>query len=70
MPIDLDAGTQPPKGVYIPSHLTVFVGDPPRQLLIFSGVALPEWKSGEDLDREEVRVRLGATTTQFFTWTA
>jgi hypothetical protein len=70
MPIDLDAGTQPPKGVDAPSHLTVFVGDPPRQLLIFSGVALPEWKSDEDLDREEVHIRLGATTTQFFTWTA
>lgn len=66
----LDAGTQPPKGVASPSSLTVYVGDPPRQLQIFSGVAVVEWKSEEDLDREDVLVRLGATTTETFSWTA
>jgi hypothetical protein len=70
MSIDLDAGLKPPKGVATPAVLTVFVGDPPRQLLIFTGVAIPEWDSQGDLDRNEVIVRLGATTTRFFSWTA
>ncbi len=66
----LDAGTQPPIGVVTPSQLAVYVGSSPRQLLIFSGIAVPEWRSGGDLDREEVIVRLGATTTPNFGWTA
>lgn len=70
MSIDLDAGTIPPKGVASPSRLTVFVGDPPRELLLFSGVAVPEFQSNGDLDRDEVIVRLGASTTSYFTWTA
>ena len=70
-PIRLDAGAKPPQGVDTPSHLTVYVGDPPRQLLIFSGVATPEWRSDDDdMNRREVQVRLGATTTEFFSWTA
>jgi hypothetical protein len=70
MPIKLDAGTSPPRGVDNPSHLTVFVGDPPRQLLIFTGVAIPEFASDEDLERDEVQVRLGAITSEQFQWTA
>ena len=70
MTIKLDAGLSPPKGVAKPSSLAMFVGDPPRQLLIFSGVAQPEWESRSDLDRTEVQVRLGATTTANFGWTA
>ena len=70
MSIDLDAGTTPPRGVDHPSRLTVFVGDPPRQLSIFAGVAIADFRSGGDLDRDECRVRLGITTTEFFTWTA
>ena len=70
MTIKLDAGLKPPQGVDKPSSLAMFVGDPPRQLLIFSGVALPEWDSQSDLDRTEVQVRLGATTTAQFGWTA
>lgn len=70
MTIPLDAGTNPPVGVASPSLLTVYVGDSPRQLLIFSGVAIPEWQSNGDLDREEVVIRLGATTTPNFGWTA
>ena len=70
MTIKLDAGATPPKGVATPSRLAMFVGDPPRQLLIFTGVAQPEWDSQSDLDRTEVQVRLGATTTANFGWTA
>jgi hypothetical protein len=70
MTIKLDAGATPPRGVASPSRLAMFVGDPPRQLLIFSGVAQAEWDSGSDLDRTEVQVRLGATTTANFGWTA
>ena len=48
----------------------MFVGDTPRQLLILSGVAIPEWRSGGDLDRQEVVIRLGVTTTAQYNWTA
>lgn len=70
VPISLDAGTTPPLGVATPCRLTVFVGDAPRQLLILSGVAIPEWRSGGDLDRQEVVIRLGVTTTPQYAWTA
>lgn len=66
----LDAGSTPPVGVDTPSHLTVFVGDPPRQLSIFTGVAVPEFESDGDLDRAEVFVRLGPTATEAFAYTA
>ena len=68
--IHLDAGTNPPVGVATPCHLTVFVGDAPRELLILSGVAIPEWRSDGDLDRQEVVIRLGVTTTEHYAWTA
>lgn len=70
MPIRLDAGTIPPLGVATPYRLAVFVGDAPRQLLILSGVAISEWRSGGDLDRQEVVIRLGLTTTPRYDWTA
>lgn len=70
-PIRLDAGSKPPIGVDTPHSLSMYVGDPPRQLQIFTGVAVPEWRSvDDDLNREEVWVRLGATTTDQFGWTA
>ncbi|MGA2638147.1 MAG: hypothetical protein ABSF11_10625 [Methylocella sp.] len=67
--IDLDAGSKPPRGVDAPSQLHVFVGDPPRELSIFTGVAAPEFEAGGQ-DRVEVRVRLGAMATEGFGWTA
>jgi hypothetical protein len=66
----LDAGTKPPIGVATPQMIAVYVGTTPRQLLIFSGVAIPDWESKRNLDREEVIVRLGATTTPNFEATA
>jgi hypothetical protein len=68
--MDLDAGAKPPVGVDTPSQLTVYVGDPPRQLTIFTGVATPEFVSNGDLDHDTLNIRLGATTTQNFGWTA
>jgi hypothetical protein len=65
----LDAGSQPPVGVATPSQLAMYVGDAPRQLLIFTGIAVPEYAS-EDLSSEEVIVRLGASTSENFEWTA
>jgi hypothetical protein len=69
--MDFDAGTTPPKGVASPSRLSVYVGDPPRELLIFTGVATPEFKSDDDdLVRDVAHIRLGAITTEDMTWTA
>jgi hypothetical protein len=66
----LDAGVNPPIGVATPQRLAVYVGTTPRQLLIFTGVAIPDWDSQRNLDTEEVIVRLGATTTPNFAATA
>jgi len=68
--VTLDAGSSPPVGVATPQQIAVYVGTTPRQLLIFTGVAIPNWDSQEDLDREEVIVRLGAKTTPNFEATA
>ena len=40
----LDAGAKPPIGVATPQMIAVYVGTTPRQLLIFSGVAIPDWE--------------------------
>ena len=64
--MDLDAGSKPPKGVETPSQLLVFVGDPPRQLSIFTGVAITDFESNGDLDRDEVRIRLGRLRHRVF----
>jgi hypothetical protein len=68
--IKLDAGTNPPSGVSSPSSMTMFVGDPPRELLIFNGTAAPEWEVGEHLEHQEVQVRLGAIVAEPFVATA
>jgi hypothetical protein len=68
--IDLDAGSQPPQGVAGPSSISFFVGNPPRQMLIFSGVALANWDSQSDLDFAEARVKLGASSTEHFQYTS
>jgi hypothetical protein len=69
-PIKLDAGTSPPLGVANPTSLTMYVGDPPRELLIFNGTAIPEYRVGKDLEHREVRVRLGAIVAVPFVSTA
>ena len=63
---NLDATTNPPKGVASPSSISVFVGNPPSELRIYSGVAMPEWDSRSDLDFEDVIVTLGPPTTDYF----
>jgi hypothetical protein len=68
--LTLDAGVNPPVGVATPQMIALYVGTTPRQLLIFTGVAIPNWDSQENLDTEEVIVRLGATTTPYFEATA
>jgi hypothetical protein len=67
----LDAGSQPPQGVFKPARIEFYVGNPPRQMLIFSGVALADTKSGDedDLNFDEVAVKLGASTTPYFSYT-
>jgi hypothetical protein len=41
----LDAGAIPPVGVATPQMIAVHIGTTPRQLLIFTGVAIPNWDS-------------------------
>src|SRR5439155_22281359 len=59
---ELDATT--PNDVSSAQVLDVFVGEPPRHLLIFTGIAGPHWDSRGDLDRERVIVKLGRTAVQ------
>jgi hypothetical protein len=66
----MDAGSTPPKGVVNPQLLDFYVGDPPRQMLIFTGTAEPEWDSHGNLDKEEAIVRLGVLTTDHYRWTS
>ena len=72
-PIPLDAGVIPPLGVAKPSRIDFYVGTPPRQMLIFTGVAIPEVVAQEedltDLVWAEVIVKLGAVTTENFLYT-
>ena len=68
-PIFCDATSTPPLRVFTPSTISMYVGDPPRQLLIFSGVAQPEWDSESELDFADVVVRLGPPTTDNFQFT-
>jgi hypothetical protein len=67
-----DAGSDPPVGVVKPSRIEFYVGNPPRQMLIFSGVAVPDTKSDDEdqLNWDDVTVRLGASTTEHFTYTS
>src|SRR5262245_26224994 len=66
MTIPLDASSVPPKGVFCASKLSMYVGNPPRELLIFTGVAEREGDSKGNLDRQTVIVPLPGTTTPFF----
>ena len=70
-PNSLDAGSSPPVGVAAPSRIDFYVGNPPRQMSIFSGVAICEVSSQEeeDLVGAEIVVTLGAITTEVFTYT-
>ena len=70
MTILLDASSSPPNGVASPSKIAMFVGNPPKELLIFTGVAAPEWDSKSDLDRETVVITLPGTTTPSFQYAA
>jgi hypothetical protein len=69
-PIVCDATTVPPTRVFTPSSISIYVGDPPRELLIFTGVADPEWDSQSNLDYADVVVKLGPPTTDNFQYTS
>jgi hypothetical protein len=52
--------------------LEVFIGSPPKRMLIFTGIAIPEWDSNSNLDTETVIVDLNAesnTTSPAFSAT-
>ena len=68
--ITCDATSSPPNRVASPSNISVYVGNPPRELLIYSGVAIPEWESLSDLDWADVIVTLGPATTPLFSYTS
>lgn len=62
-----------PHEVSSPQTLDVFLGDPPRHMLIFTGIANSRWDSRSDLDRETIIIKLGRTVAQPPTdgeWTA
>jgi hypothetical protein len=40
--------------------LEVFIGSPPKRMLIFTGIAIPEWDSNGNLDSETVIIDLNA----------
>jgi hypothetical protein len=56
----------------IASHrvLEILIGAPPERLLIFTGIAIPEWGSNGDLDPMTVWVNLGKSATRIFQFTA
>ena len=68
--ISCDATTTPPTRVVSPSSISVYVSVPPQELLIFSGVAEPEWDSRSELDYAEVVVTLAPATTPYFQYTS
>jgi hypothetical protein len=45
-----------------PRTLEMFIGTPPKRLLIFTGIAIPEWDSQLKLDAELVKVDLNASS--------
>jgi hypothetical protein len=70
-PLILDAGARPPVGVANPAQIEFYVGNPPRQMLIFSGVGDPEVHAEEEdsVVWRNVVVKLGASTTKNFQYT-
>jgi hypothetical protein len=52
-----------PNQVSSPEVLDVFLGVPQNHLLIFTGIAIPEFAAGSDLSREQVIVKLGKTVS-------
>jgi hypothetical protein len=68
----LDAGAQPPVGVANPSQIACYIGNPPREMLIFSGVGLTDLYAEEEdpVVWREVAVKLGASTTPNFEYTS
>jgi len=70
--LTLDAGAQPPVGVANPAKIEFFVGTPPRRMVIFSGVAVTNFRTADEdnVAWEDVVVRLGDTTTENFNYTS
>jgi hypothetical protein len=56
----------------VSSHksIQVILGVPPAHLLILSGIAIPSWSSGGNMDGAEVIVNLRIPATQLLQWTA
>jgi hypothetical protein len=50
--------------------LEILIGAPLELLLIFTGIAIPEWDSQGDLDRKTVWVNLGKSPMRILTFTA
>jgi hypothetical protein len=53
-----------PTQVSSPKMLEVFVGSPPQRMLVFTGIAIPDWDSNGDLDAESVIVDLNAESNE------
>jgi hypothetical protein len=50
-----------PSDVASAQSLTFYVGNPPRQMQIFSGIAIPNWDSQLRLDFEDVRIHFNVS---------
>ncbi len=48
-----------PQDVSSPKMLDIFLGTPLHHLLIYTGIAIPEWESQSNVDNEQVQVHLG-----------
>jgi hypothetical protein len=72
LPQTLNAGSQPPDGVANPSRIDFYIGNPPRQMLIFSGVGMTDLYAEEEepVIWRDVVVKLGAITTKHFEYTS
>ena len=54
--IQLHATDAFPNQVASPKHLTFYVGSPPREMQIFTGIAIPNWDSQAKLDFADVLI--------------
>jgi len=66
----LDAFSNPPVGVASPSRISFFIGNPPQQMQVFSGVAVFELTSDGRTEHDTVEVIIGFVRSRNIQFTA
>jgi hypothetical protein len=66
----LNAFSDPPVGVVSPSTIAFFVGNPPQQMQIFSGVAIVDFDSDGPTNHTTVEIILGYVRSRNIRYTA